>query len=59
MVVLLASRGNPDFPCAQSVREEKLVSSIATLALNTMRVTERLALWYSVKEKAMWMFTVF
>lgn len=58
MVVLLASRGNPDFPCAQSVREEKLVSSIATLALNAMSVTERLALWYSVKEKAMWMFTV-
>lgn len=57
-MVLLASRGNPDFPCAQSVREEKLVSSIATLALNAMNVTERLALWYSVKEKAMWMFTV-
>lgn len=57
-MVLLASRGNPDFPCAQSVREEKLVSSIATLALNAMSVTERLALWYSVKEKAMWMFTV-
>lgn len=36
MVVLLASRGNPDFPCAQSVREEKLVSSIATLALNAI-----------------------